>query len=141
MGDPNATLGSVLSAAVGPHGAELENANSEELDHVLRENHLWLPATFEERSDPSAETFTWASPDKVTQRRLSHIALPQAWAARGVQTWVQYRFGTMIKAVDHVPVVAEIRWHREDWVEAPRRRRDGRRRRPAKGSRERFMER
>ena len=106
--DANASTGATATHAIGTHGAEPEDLNSQSFEDLLLRRRLWLPATFEHCHEGSTHTFR--SKPEGNPHRLDYIAIAQTWTpACVISSHVVYDMDLAQKAEDHFPVVLDVR--------------------------------
>ena len=113
--DANARLGSVVSRAVGPVGAEPQTAAGGLLHDFLLRESLYLPTTFV--GPGRQETFVGARGDR---KRIDYIALPEGWEPYVISAEVDHDVDVSMVRDDHflVAVVTELpAGGPEDWHE------------------------
>ena len=74
--DANCRLGHFPSECVGPWQAEIDTAHSDAFHDFLRQEQLWLPATFQECH--SGNSGTWRH-NNGSWYRGDYVAIPQRW--------------------------------------------------------------
>ena len=105
LGDMNAKLGSVLSDAVGPLGAEDENGNGCRLHAFALENNLWIPATFSMNHEGTSTT--WRS-SEGQPHRLDYVLIPVEWKSFDVQSFVSSDIDLCTAREDHAVVCLKV---------------------------------
>ena len=98
LGDLNARVGSLNSAAIGTHDGDPENLNGELLHAWLSEKQSWLPSTWSQcQQGPSG---TWQHAASGKWARLDYIALPADFKC--VKAWVDLEYDLALKRTDHL---------------------------------------
>ena len=102
LADANSHMGSVETAAVGPHGAESENREGQLFHSFLLGLGGFLPATH--AMYHTGVHWTWCSPGPSPVRhRLDYVILPQTWCNMHINTWVWQDFEALQARMDHLP--------------------------------------
>ncbi|CAE7220796.1 unnamed protein product [Symbiodinium sp. CCMP2592] len=105
-GDMNASLGSVLSDAVGDHAAEVQDDSGALLASFLCSHQLWLPCTFSScHSGPSG---TYVQKRNGALSRIDFVACPTAWQSGCVRTWTDSTLHVGQATVDHIATCCQI---------------------------------
>ncbi|CAE7243636.1 unnamed protein product [Symbiodinium sp. CCMP2592] len=106
MGDFNADLGIIESAAVGPHAASAQDFAGEQLHALARHFDLWLPSTWPDvHPGPSG---TYVQKRNGATSRLDYVCLPQSWRSSQVSSWVDPTIHAGQPVVDHIAVLASV---------------------------------
>ena len=100
--DANARVGSVVSSAVGPCGAERESHNGILFREFLQAWDLVLPATLPAHI---GQHWTWTSPHG-THSRIDYVAVPAAWSPTITSSFVMQDVEHAQLRDNHFPVVA-----------------------------------
>ena len=102
LADANSHMGSVETAAVGPHGAEPENREGQLFHSFLLSSGSFLPSTYARYH--SGANWTWCSPGpSPVKHRLDYVILPQTWCNMHINTWVWQEFEALQARMDHLP--------------------------------------
>ena len=100
--DANARVGSIVTQAIGPCGAEEQDDNGEHFQNFLSEHALWVPATWSQfQTGPSK---TWTHPGTGKQSRNDYIAISDFLQCTGCTTWVVEEVDISTVREDHAPV-------------------------------------
>ena len=103
--DANSTVGEVVTAAVGPCGAEQQNEAAEHFHEFLLKQSLVLPSTFN-------HTGTQITYVKDGGKRLDYIALSQDLHPAVTKSFIIDDF--VLQVDDHMPAAVEMRLHPVD---------------------------
>ncbi|CAE7291651.1 unnamed protein product [Symbiodinium sp. CCMP2592] len=107
--DCNASLGSVESAHVSSHAAELQDLSGDLLHSCLKKWGVWAPATW--ASIQRGPTWTFVQRRNGARARPDFVFLPCEWADGHVTTWTSPDVVAANMVIDHVATVAEVRLH------------------------------
>lgn len=100
--DANARVGSIVTQAIGPCGAEEQDDNGEHFQNFLSERALWVPATWSQfQTGPSK---TWTHPGTGKQSRNDYIAISDFLQCTECTTWVVEEVDISTVREDHAPV-------------------------------------
>ena len=98
LADLNSRLGSEISEVVGPYHAEPSNGKEHSGHEFLMTARIWLPATFE--SCQIGAPGTWQHTNGQWARN-DFVGLPQDWAYRQCQAWVENEIDLSLQKTDH----------------------------------------
>ncbi|CAE7562302.1 unnamed protein product [Symbiodinium sp. CCMP2592] len=105
-GDMNASVGSVLSAAVGDHAADAQDDSGALFASFLCSQQLWLPCTFSCcHSGPSG---TYIQKRNGALTRIDFVACPTVWQNGRVRTWTDSTLHAGQAYVDHIATCCQI---------------------------------
>lgn len=102
--DANARVGSVISSAVGPYGAALENDSGMCFHQFLLDNNLFVPQTFEEYHVGAHNTWEHG---RGVRARLDYICLDRMFQHPELRTAVLDDLDLSIQRLDHFGVRAD----------------------------------
>ena len=105
MMDANSRVGSLSSAAIGPHQADEENIKGSFLHHWLLHHGLYLPQTFAECHDGDGST--WIHP-KGASARIDYVAVSSNVLPDQVRTWISTDVDLTLNRDDHACVCADL---------------------------------
>jgi hypothetical protein len=104
MADTNAKVGSVASAFVGEHQADVENAAGAALHQFAADLELCIPSTFH----AEGEGWTWQN-EVAGRHRIDFVLVPVAWLPAVVKAWVSEDVCLAIEdRMDHRMAVIEL---------------------------------
>eukprot|EP00438_Fugacium_kawagutii_P021808 Skav230858 [mRNA] locus=scaffold1335:27242:32707:+ [translate_table: standard] len=107
LGDFNARFGNIVTEAVSNFDCEDETDCSHAAHVVLLEHELWLPATFHDIH--TGDSVTWIS-TYGQAHRLDYVALPMAWQAFHVLSYVQHQVDLALARQDHFVTAVDVRF-------------------------------
>ena len=111
MVDANARVGSLPSAAIGPHQASTENEHGEMMHQWMIDNGMFAPQTFDCHHIGSASTFAHA---KGPEGRIDFVLVDEALRHPSIQSFVT-DIDLATQRPDHFAVAVDIPitlWHR-----------------------------
>ena len=111
MVDANARVGSLTSAAIGPHQASTENEHGEMMHQWMIDNGMFAPQTFDCHHIGSASTFAHA---KGPEGRIDFVLVDEALRHPSIQSFVT-DIDLATQRPDHFAVAVDIpitMWHR-----------------------------
>ena len=104
--DANCRLGQFPSECVGTWQAEVDGQHSETFHDFLRNEHLWLPATYQDCH--TGDSGTWRHPTG-SWHRGDYVAIPQRWCYMECKSWVSEQIDASIAKEDHRAACVQIR--------------------------------
>ena len=104
--DCNACLGSQVSEHVGECGQEVQDVPGEQLHLLLEDLGLWLPSTFEDVH--SGQTWSYMHKRGGATTRPDFLALPLAWRAGTISSWVDPDIHAGQACLDHLAVLCDV---------------------------------
>ena len=105
-GDMNAAVGDIVSEHVSDHDSEAEDVSGGYLHELLRELHVWLPATFAHVHSGPSWTFQQLRNGRCV--RPDYVALPLDWCCADVCTWVEAGIHACQIHPDHFAAVVQL---------------------------------
>ena len=104
--DANCRLGHFPSECVGPWQAEIDTAHSDAFHDFLRQEQLWLPATFQECH--SGNSGTWRH-NNGSWYRGDNVAIPQRWFDQDCSSWISEDVDASLVKEDHRAAFVQLR--------------------------------
>ena len=104
--DANCRLGQFPSECVGTWQAEVDGQHSETFHDFLRNEQLWLPATYQDCH--AGEPGTWRHPNG-SWHRGDYVAIPQRWCYIECKSWVSDQIDASLLKEDHRAACVQIR--------------------------------
>ena len=102
--DANACVGHDPTDHIGDFQIGPFEAKSQPFETFVKQNDLWLPATFAASQHGPGCTWTHSSGSK---RRIDYVGLPRTWVTLSCKAWVSEIIDASITRTDHVAPCVE----------------------------------
>ena len=106
LADANCRLGHFPSDCVGSWQAETDTAHSDAFHDFLRQEQLWIPATYQECH--SGDSGTWRH-NNGSWFRGDYVAIPQRWFYQECRSWVSEEVDASLAKEDHRAAFVQLR--------------------------------
>ena len=106
LGDFNAAVGSVCSAAVGVLNQDQQDLAGDHLHDLALEHSLWLPSTFEGVHEGPGGTYVQKRNGQ--ESRLDYVCLPDAWSRSQISSWVDSTIHAGQPIIDHIAALVSV---------------------------------
>ena len=106
MGDFNAAIGSVRSAAIGPLHQDQQDQAGDHLHDLVLAHSLWVPSTFEGVHQGSGGTYVQKRNGQ--ESRLDFICPPESWSGSQVASWTDPSVHAGQPIIDHIAALVSV---------------------------------